>query len=76
MRLGELIVKAQRRAFTGAWIETILSVGFLFSVIVAPSRARGLKPPFENISTTIPHVAPSRARGLKHPVRNRTTQWP
>ena len=58
-------MEIERRALTGAWIET-KSPGFQeLNSTVAPSRARGLK---RNQVQTEDHraaVAPSRARGLK-----------
>ncbi len=55
-----------RRAFTGAWIETPLIHNKVSSVVVAPSQARGLKLTISNIRRCINQVAPSQARGLKH----------
>ena len=55
-----------RRALTGAWIETIIIVGNPGEAeAVAPSRARGLKLGMKLDVGILADVAPSRARGLK-----------
>ncbi len=56
----------QGRAFTGAWIETLHNQPFLGRLLVAPSRARGLKQLVWKRPVVTSQVAPSRARGLKH----------
>ena len=53
------------RAFTGAWIETIIGQGAENRFVVAPSRARGLKQGVRQVVNDTSQVAPSRARGLK-----------
>ena len=54
------------RAFTGAWIETIVVFALVVTLNVAPSRARGLKLRSHRENSQPVRVAPSRARGLKH----------
>ena len=58
-------LKASSRAFTGAWIETLLGDYHHNTDGVAPSRARGLKQSERNQPIIELSVAPSRARGLK-----------
>jgi len=53
------------RALTGAWIETFIEIEEGFEFLVAPSRARGLKPILPWRVRPLVQVAPSRARGLK-----------
>ena len=53
------------RAFTGAWIETDVFSPTNDWLVVAPSRARGLKQFPALLSALRILVAPSRARGLK-----------
>ncbi len=62
---------SEGRAFTGAWIETVARNSSRVLGQVAPSRARGLKPPQDEEDEPQAQVAPSRARGLKQLVRTR-----
>ena len=54
-----------RRTFTGAWIETPKDCYLKISMIVAPSRVRGLKQSARIHAMRGVDVAPSRVRGLK-----------
>ena len=57
--------RLDRRAFTGAWVETSPSSARAAAARVAPSRARGLKHRGAVRGPGRGGVAPSRARGLK-----------
>ena len=61
----ELVAEQLGRALTGAWVETASTSARAARPGVAPSRARGLKPPRGSAGKEAGRVAPSRARGLK-----------